>query len=108
MLLDKNEAFNISYTLSDFGVFGSKVSNQLEILIKDCNSWQKFNSLTKREKEVLKLITIGHNNREIADLLSVSEHTTRTQRESIRYKIGASNLYEMIKFSQAFQLIDAL
>jgi len=107
LLIDKYEAFNVSYTLSDFGVFGKKVSDQLNIFIKDSNSWQKFNSLTKREKEVLKLITNGNTNRDIAEMQFVSEHTIRTQREKIRYKLDASNLFEMIKFSQAFELIDA-
>ena len=47
--------------------------------------------LTKREKEVLDLISRGYSNREIADKLVVSTHTVKAHSESIYYKIGARN-----------------
>ena len=48
-------------------------------------------SLTKREKEVLKAIAKGKTNREIADLLLISEKTVKTHTHRIFKKMGVDN-----------------
>ena len=47
--------------------------------------------LSKREKEVLKLLTKGFNNSEIAQELIISEHTSRAHVKSILEKLDARN-----------------
>jgi len=44
--------------------------------------------LTKREIEVLQLVTKGHSNKEIADQLFVSTHTVISHRKNISEKTG--------------------
>ncbi|MGB2907027.1 MAG: response regulator [Candidatus Aminicenantaceae bacterium] len=48
-------------------------------------------SLTKREKEVLRAIAKGKTNREIADLLLISEKTVKTHTHHIFKKMGVDN-----------------
>jgi DNA-binding NarL/FixJ family response regulator len=48
-------------------------------------------SLTRREEEVLGLLKEGYSNREIAERLSVSEHTVRAHLRGIMQKLQVTN-----------------
>ncbi len=64
-----------------------------------------FASLTKREKEILKLMALGNSSVEIADKLYISEQTATTHRRNIKAKLKAENTYDIMKFAQAFDLV---
>jgi DNA-binding CsgD family transcriptional regulator len=64
-----------------------------------------FASLSKREKEVLRLLVMGHNSQEIAAVLHISEATAKTHRKNIRSKLNAASNYDLLQFAQAFNLI---
>ena len=51
----------------------------------------KYNNLTKREKEVLELIIQGKSNPQIANELILSIHTVKAHLESIYKKLGVHN-----------------
>ncbi|KEO72322.1 response regulator transcription factor [Anditalea andensis] len=53
--------------------------------------------LTKREKEILELIIVGINNKEIADKLGKSVRTIETHRFNIMKKLNVNNVVELIK-----------
>lgn len=53
-------------------------------------------ALTKRESEILSLITSGHNNREISSKLYISELTVKTHINNIYKKLGITNRMEAI------------
>ena len=54
-----------------------------------CNDESKQQaSLTQREIDVLRLIALGHINKEIADMLSISINTVLTHRKNISAKLG--------------------
>ena len=53
--------------------------------------------LTKREKGILKMITDGKNNREIADGLGISIRTIETHRANIMKKLKVKNAIELVK-----------
>ena len=46
---------------------------------------------TEREKEVLKLLVLGLNNKEISEKLVISNHTTKAHVASIYRKLGVTN-----------------
>lgn len=54
----------------------------------------RFGTLTKRETEVLCLIAEGYQNKNIADKLSLSEHTIKLHIHHIISKLGVSNRTE--------------
>ncbi|WP_162529995.1 response regulator transcription factor [Stappia sp. BW2] len=54
----------------------------------------QFSKLTRRETEVLCLISEGHQNKIIADKLSLSEHTIKLHIHHIISKLGVSNRTE--------------
>ncbi|RYZ30332.1 MAG: LuxR family transcriptional regulator [Chitinophagaceae bacterium] len=85
------------------------ISPKIERLIKE-NTYLRekkalFTSLSKREKEVLRLLVQGHNSFEIAQLLNISEDTAKTHRKNIRGKLHAESSYDLLQFAQAFNIV---
>jgi DNA-binding NarL/FixJ family response regulator len=55
--------------------------------------------LTKREIEVLKLVSKGHTNDEISDKLHISTTTVRTHRANLISKTGCSNTASLVMYA---------
>lgn len=66
---------------------------------------QIFDTLTKREVEVFKLMALGTSSFEIAEQLFISEQTVQTHRKNIRCKLKVQTNYEITRFAQAFNVI---
>lgn len=64
-----------------------------------------FASLSKREKEILRLMGSGHSALEISEQLHIAESTANTHRRNIRSKLNAQSNYDVIFFAQAFNLL---
>jgi DNA-binding CsgD family transcriptional regulator len=64
-----------------------------------------YSALTKREKEILKLMALGLSSMEISCQLHISEATANTHRRNIRNKIKAESNYDITRFARAFDLI---
>lgn len=64
-------------------------------------------SLSKREKEVLKLIAEEHTTQEIADILFLSKHTIESYRKNLLSKLEVRNLAGLTKYAIKLGLLDA-
>jgi len=64
-----------------------------------------FAALSKREKEILRLMGSGHSAAEISEQLHIAESTANTHRRNIRSKLNAQSNYDVIFFAQAFNLL---
>ncbi len=53
-------------------------------------------ALSRRENEILQLLSDGYNSREIADRLFISEFTVQTHRKNMLKKMGFRNFYQML------------
>lgn len=62
--------------------------------------------LTKREKEILKLVKKGYLSKEISGKLSISVHTVNTHRQRVLEKLGANNSMEAVIFATKYGLVD--
>ncbi|MDO8490724.1 MAG: response regulator transcription factor [Dehalococcoidia bacterium] len=58
-----------------------------------------YDSLSDREKQVLKLLAEGQSNKEIADLLCLSIKTVMAHRANIMEKLGIHNRVELVKYA---------
>jgi DNA-binding NarL/FixJ family response regulator len=58
-----------------------------------------YETLTDREKQVLKLVAEGHSNKEIAELLAISVKTAMSHREHVMAKLQVHNRTELIRFA---------
>jgi DNA-binding NarL/FixJ family response regulator len=56
-------------------------------------------SLTEREKQVLRLVAEGKGSKEIATDLNLGVETIRTYRKTLMQKLGIHNVTELIKFA---------
>ncbi|MEM7575191.1 MAG: helix-turn-helix transcriptional regulator [Bacteroidota bacterium] len=68
-------------------------------------NWKRFDSLSRREKEILSLICKGLSNASMAEKLDISVHTVRTHRNRIWRQLGINHLVEAIHYGQAFDLV---
>ncbi len=62
--------------------------------------------LSRRETDVLRLMALGHTNREIGEQLSLSVRTVETHRAHIQQKLGLSSRPELTRYALANGLID--
>lgn len=62
-------------------------------------------SVTRREMEVLELISKGLSNREIADALHVSENTIKTHSSRLFEKLGAKRRTQAVQLGKQFGLL---
>lgn len=86
--------------------FSDKLVNSL---IEDYNTIRETDApleiLTRREKEVLKLIAEGHMNKDIAGRLKISVRTVEAHRANLMDKLNIHNVQGLVKFALANGLI---
>lgn len=61
----------------------------------------RFDSLTPREQEILRLVTSGLMNKQIAGEIGVSEITVKVRRGSLMRKMGAKSLADLVAMAEA-------
>ncbi len=66
-----------------------------------------YESLTAREKEVLRLIAEGYNNRQIAALLVLSPNTVEVHRSRIREKLNLHDRTEILRYAMSRGLVQS-
>ncbi|HEA19869.1 MAG TPA: LuxR family transcriptional regulator [Pricia antarctica] len=54
-------------------------------------------NLSKRQREILQLISDGYTSKEIAALLNISNHTVLTHRKNLIEKFKVKNTAQLIK-----------
>jgi two-component system, NarL family, response regulator NreC len=62
--------------------------------------------LSEREREVLRLLALGHTNQEIASMLYISVRTAETHRAHIMSKLGLGSRAELVRHALAEGLLD--
>jgi len=62
--------------------------------------------LSEREREVLRLLALGHTNHEIAKLLYISVRTAETHRAHIMRKLDLSSRAELVRYALAEGLLE--
>jgi two-component system, NarL family, response regulator NreC len=62
--------------------------------------------LSDREREVLRLLALGHTNQEIAKMLYISVRTAETHRAHIMQKLGLSTRAELVRYALSHGLLE--
>lgn len=100
---DKNELLKAIETVAAGKKYMSfEVENALRINQQYQN---QFPVLTKREKEVLRLISEGFTNPQISDKLFISLETVCSHRKNLLAKIKVNNTAALIRFAIANELL---
>jgi two-component system response regulator NreC len=84
--------------------------NMVQKLIKgyveaSTGNLSSISTLSTREKEVLKLISEGYSNQEIAKELVISPSTVHTHRSNVMTKLGLTKRHELVKYARDNELI---
>ncbi|MFP4024563.1 MAG: helix-turn-helix transcriptional regulator [Thiohalospira sp.] len=95
----------IAAPVSHMGNMNCKIKRVLEENLYMKKNFKRFAALTKREKEVLSLVAVGKESKEISEMLFISRYTVEQHRKNIARKIEHRNFTELIQFAMAFDLI---
>ena len=80
--------------------------NQSPEFTSDEISIAKVNTLTRREKEILMLLSVNKTNQEIAEMLYISSGTVRVHIHAILHKFGVSDRKQAIAIALQNNLLD--
>ena len=85
-----------NYQVSAIGMFGEP--SYLNICMKDNIPLPQVTKpfFSKREMEIIRLMSEGFTNREIADKLFIAHNTVKNHRKNILHKAGCKNLGQLI------------
>lgn len=95
----------ITNSVQTFGPMQQQLEKVLEENIFIKKNLPKLNSLTRREKEIIKLILKGYKSKQIAEELFLSPHTVRTHRKNIWHKLEISSHAQLFCFAREFDLV---
>jgi DNA-binding NarL/FixJ family response regulator len=75
-------------------------------LIRDFLTRGEQPELTPREQEIVKLIAEAHTNREIAEILHLSEKTVESHRANVLQKLGMRDRVELVRYAIRHGLVE--
>jgi RNA polymerase sigma factor (sigma-70 family) len=64
----------------------------------------RFDTLTPREREVMKLVVAGRRNKQIATEIGLSEATVKLHRGQVMRKLGVQSLAELVRMADKLEL----
>jgi len=106
----KDELIHAIKTIASGGdYFPSDVTKALlkkQSIIPDVTQSSLLANLTKREIEIIRLVSQGFTNKEIAQELFISPRTADTHRTNIMRKLDLHNVAEIVRFAFQNKLID--
>jgi DNA-binding NarL/FixJ family response regulator len=62
--------------------------------------------LTPRQRDILRLVSIGHTNREISEVLAISVRTVEVHRFNLMRRLNVRNVAQLFSRSIELGLID--
>ncbi|MDB5120306.1 MAG: hypothetical protein JWN56_1524 [Sphingobacteriales bacterium] len=81
----------------------SAICNDSSYILKH---YREFNLLSKREKEIICLISQGVSSYEISERLFISIHTVNNHRKNIMHKLDIVSISQLIRFAVSFGLVE--
>ncbi len=87
-------------TIMDGEIF---LCHEVDILMK--KETEKHVYLTRREKELLRLITEGFTNQEISEKLFLGSETIKSYRKNLLFKLNARNTATLVKIALEEKLV---
>ena len=109
----KEEFLKAVHTVSNGGkYFSGDISSILigqlsnpAVAVESKQSLDEEMMITKREKEILKLLLSGKGNKEIAEALDISKRTAEVHRFNLMKKLKVKNLMELSNKANEFSLL---
>jgi DNA-binding NarL/FixJ family response regulator len=94
-------------TIADGGTyFGPGVAALLRTVVANNSSNSGIETLTDREREILKLVAESHSTKEIAQKLGISVKTVDNHRTNLMRKLDLHDVASLTRYSLEIGLID--
>ena len=85
---------------------GPRLLHAVRLAAKDFERRRDGDGLTLRERDVVRLIALGHTNAEVAERLSVSVRTIETHRGRIQRRLELSGRAQLVRWALDHGLLD--
>lgn len=92
--------------LPPVGEPGPRVLHTVRLATQSFERRRDGDGLTVRERDVVRLIALGHTNAEVAGRLSVSVRTIETHRGRIQRRLGLSGRAQLVRWALEHGLLD--
>ena len=102
---DQDLLISSSNPISQLGEIAHKMERIAGEQIFVRKNFRSFQSLTKRELEILALISRGDTNKTISEKLFISLETVKQHRKRIKRKTECGDIVALVKYAQAFDII---
>jgi two-component system response regulator NreC len=86
---------------------GPRLVRAVRIAARDIERRRGDDGLTLRERDIVRLVALGHTNTEIAELLTLSVRTVEKHRGRIQGRLGLSGRAELVRWALGQGLLDA-
>jgi two-component system, NarL family, response regulator NreC len=83
---------------------GPRLVRAIQFAAADTRS-RDGDGLTARERDIVRLVALGHTNREIADRLVLSARTVETHRARIQNRLELSSRAELVRWALEHDLL---
>jgi DNA-binding NarL/FixJ family response regulator len=105
--MEREELLEAIDTVLDGKIYLSKAANQkvLENFHSLQNGVSNVPVITRREKEIMQLLSDGMTGPQIAEKLYLSHHTVETHRKNLFKKFNANNLQMLLKIGREYKLL---
>ena len=97
-LVSAIRAVHAGESILDPSITGAVINRYLQEGARD-EPERRFDQLSARETEVLKLLAEGRTNAELADLLCLSVKTVMSHRANVMEKLGVHNRTDLVRFA---------
>jgi len=78
---------------------GPRLVRAVRVAARDFDRRRGMDGLTAREREVLRLVALGHTSREIANRLVLSVRTVEAHRARIQARLAVSSRSELVRWA---------
>lgn len=96
----------IPLLIEEFGNMSPKMEQIVKMDQFKLKHFRRFQQLSDREVEVLRLLANGYNNPQIAEQLFLSRQTVETHRKNLKRKLELRSLRDLMRYAFAFDLVE--
>lgn len=96
----------IAFPSSQFGEKQISIEQVIKMDEFKLKHFQRFQTLTNREIEILRLLANGYDNPAIAERLFLSRLTVETHRKNLKRKLEIVSVRDLMRYAYAFNLVE--
>lgn len=86
---------------------GPRLVRAIRVATHDFERRREDDGLTLRERDIVRLVALGHTNAEVADRLTLSVRTIETHRSRIQRRLGLRNRSGLVRWALDWGLLDS-